>query len=375
MPPSSASPSSPVPLLDLSEAHQADRAAFMAAIGEIIDTNAFVLGKATEQFEHDLASYCQATHAIGMSSGTDALLAALMAAEIGPGDEVIVPAFTFFASAGSVARAGAKPVFVDIDPATFNIDPAAAAEAVTRRTRAIMPVHLYGQSADMDAVMALAEREGLTVIEDAAQSIGARYNGISSGTIGHMGALSFYPTKNLGAFGDAGAVLTQDDALAERLRVLRLHGQTDTYQHGLLGGNFRIDGIQSAVLSIKLKHLDADAEARRAAAARYNDLLADTPLQLPQVAAGCHHVFNQYTVRSQQRDALCEHFKAAGIGHRVYYPLALHLQPCFADLGYREGQFPKAEAATQQVVSLPMFPHLTAEQQTQVAQAVRTFYA
>lgn len=365
---------SAVPLLDLSDAHRADREAFLEAIGEIIDANAFVLGPATERFERELTDYCEVAHAIGVSSGTDALLAALMAIGVGEGDEVIVPTFTFFATAGSVARAGAKPVFVDIDPLTFNIDPAAAAEAITSRTRAIIPVHLYGQCADMDAITRLAQEHGLTVIEDAAQAIGARYRDHAAGSMGQMGALSFYPTKNLGAFGDAGAVLTDDAALAERLRVLRLHGQTDTYRHGLLGGNFRIDAIQSAVLSIKLRRLNDDASARRAAAARYDELLAGTPLTLPSVAEGCHHVFNQYTVRAPRRDALCRHLAEEGVGHRVYYPLALHLQPCFEELGHRRGQFPRAEAATAEVVSLPMFPHLSVEQQEAVTEAIRGFY-
>lgn len=363
-----------VPLLDLTESHRADREAYLDAIAAVIDANAFVLGPATERFERALAAYCESGEAIGVSSGTDALLAALMAVDVGPGDEVIVPAFTFFATAGCVARLGAKPVFVDIDPVTFNMDVAAVEDAVTSRTKAVIPVHLFGQCADMDAIMAIAERRGLRVIEDAAQAIGARCNDVAAGAIGDMGALSFYPTKNLGAFGDAGALLTNDADLAERLRVLRLHGQTDSYRHGVLGGNFRIDAIQSAVLAIKLERLSDEAALRRAAAGRYDELLAGMPLTLPRTVEGRHHVFNQYTVRAPERDGLCEHLKEAGIGHRVYYPLALHLQPCFAELGHEQGDFPEAEAATREVVSLPMFPHLQAEQQEQVADAVRAFY-
>ncbi len=363
-----------VPLLDLNAEHRPIKASVLAAIGKLIDENAFILGKTVEDFEAHLARYCGGRHALGCSSGTDAILLGLMALGIGPGDEVIVPSFTFFATAGCVSRVGARAVFVDIDPRTFNIDPRAVEAAVSPRTKAIMPVHLFGQCAEMGPILEIARRQGVAVIEDAAQAIGARDGDRQAGTIGLIGALSFYPTKNLGAFGDAGACLTQDDALQQKMKVLRLHGQTDVYHHGYIGGNFRIDAIQAAVLDIKLKQLDAFARARRDAAARYDELLGDLPATLPFTAPGKHHVFNQYTIRSSRRDALCEHLKKQGIGHRVYYPLPLHLQPCFADLGYKQGSLPHSEAAAGEVVSLPMFPALTPQQQEQVAESVRSFY-
>ena len=365
----------PVPLLDFSAQHRAIREEVMAAFAKIVDSGGFILGKPVTDFERHLATYCGSKHALGCSSGTDALILPLMALGIGPGDEVIVPSFTFFATAGCVRRVGATPVFVDIDPATFNLSSAAVEAAVTPRSRAIIPVHLFGQCADMDAVMAIARKHRLHVIEDVAQAIGARCGGRPAGTIGEVGALSFYPTKNLGAFGDAGACLTDDPKLDEKMRYLRGHGQTDEYRHQYVGGNFRIDAIQAAVLDIKLRHLDAAAEARRTAARRYDELLAGIPgIITPPTAPGQHHVFNQYTIRAERRDQLCAHLKARGIGHRVYYPLPLHLQPCFEDLGGRPGQLPESEAAARQVVSLPMFPDLTAAQQDEVAQTVRSFY-
>ena len=365
----------PVPLLDFSAQHRAIREEVMAAIGGLVDSGGFILGQAVRDFEQRLAAYCGAAHALGCSSGTDALILPLMAMGIGPGDEVIVPSFTFFATAGCVRRVGATPVFVDIEAATFNLCPAAAEAAITAKTRAIIPVHLFGQCADMDALMAIARKHRLHVIEDAAQAIGARYGDRQAGTIGDVGALSFYPTKNLGAFGDAGACLTDNPRLDEAMRFLRVHGQTDEYRHQYVGGNFRIDAIQAVVLDIKLRFLDAAAEARRAAAQCYDQLLANIPgVVTPATAAGRLHVFNQYTVRAERRDQLCAHLRSQGIGHRVYYPLPLHLQPCFADLGGQPGQLPESEAAAREVVSLPMFPDLTDFQQQQVAEAVRSFY-
>ncbi|MBI1367764.1 MAG: aminotransferase class I/II-fold pyridoxal phosphate-dependent enzyme [Planctomycetes bacterium] len=363
-----------VPMLDLAAENRAIAAEARAAIDAIIDTNQFILGKTVEGFEGRLARYCQSPHAVGVSSGTDALLIALMAAGIGPGDEVIVPTFTFFATGGTVARTGATPVFVDIDPATFNMNVTAAEAALTDKTRAIIPVHLFGQCADMTATLALAKKHELIVIEDAAQAIGARDHDRPAGSMGDYGCLSFYPTKNLGAFGDAGAVLTPRVELLTLLRQIRMHGQTDEYRHQYVGGNFRIDALQAAVLTIKLAHLDAYAEGRRAAAERYEDLLGDLPITLPVTAEGQYHVFNQYTIRSTDRAALCDHLKANGIGHKVYYPLPLHLQPCFESLGYRKGMLPVAEAACDEVVSLPMFPTLSEEQQEEVAAVMRAFY-
>lgn len=362
----------PVPPLDLLKQHAPIRAEIGRAIDTVLDSGRYVLGPVVEQFEANLAAYCGAKHAIGMSSGTDALLAALMACEIGPGDEVIVPTFTFFATAGVVWRVGATPVFVDVLPDSFNIDPDAVEHAVTERTKAIIPVHLFGRCADMDRLMSIAHRRGLLVIEDAAQAIGARYGELQAGGIGHIGCYSFYPTKNLGGIGDSGMVVTNDDSLAARLRQIRVHGQSDLYRHEVVGGNFRIDPIQAAVLDVKLKHLDAYAAARFAAAERYDRLLADLPITRPAIVPG--HVFNQYTIRAPSREALRERLRQGGIGHGVYYPLPLHLQPCFASLGCRRGQLPVAETAADEVISLPIYPEITEAQQDEVAGVLRAFY-
>ncbi len=364
----------PVPLLDTSRQHGAIRSEVLAAIEEIVDSGRFVLGRPALDFEAATANYCGVKHAVGVSSGTDALLVALMALDIGPGDEVIVPSFTFFATAGVVARVGAKPVFVDIDPATFNIDPDAAGAAMTDRTRAVIPVHLFGQCAEMDQINRLAGVRGITVIEDAAQAIGARYHDRPAGSLGHLGAHSFYPTKNLGAFGDAGLCTTDDEALAERIRCLRLHGEAGEYQHTMVGGNFRLDAMQAAVLNIKLRHLEEYAAARRERACRYHELLEGLPIQLPQAAEGCFHVYNQYTIRSDRRDELAACLREVEIGCRVYYPIPLHLQPCFAELGCREGDLPESERACREVLSLPIYPDLTATQQEEVAGAIREFF-
>lgn len=364
----------PVPLLDFSGQHAAIANEAQAAFAQILASGGFILGKPVEAFEANLAQYCGSRHAVANSSGTDALILAMMALNIGPGDEVIVPSFTFFATAGCVSRIGAKPVFVDIDPKTFNICPAAIEAAITPRTRAIIPVHLFGQCADMTSIMSLAARHNLLVIEDAAQAIGAKDHDRPAGSIGHVGALSFYPTKNLGAFGDAGACLTQDKDLDQMMRWLRLHGQTDVYRHQYIGGNFRIDAIQAAMLDIKLRHLRQAEDSRRAAASRYNDLLHGLPVVLPLTAPSQFHVFNQYTLRAPRRDALCEHLKKRGIGHRIYYPLPLHLQPCFEHLGYLPGRLPESERAAGEVVSIPLYPDLTVQQQEEVASAIRDFY-
>jgi dTDP-4-amino-4,6-dideoxygalactose transaminase len=363
-----------IPMLDLSRQHAAIREEVRAAIDRCIDTSSFILGKTVQQFEANLANWCGVKHALGISSGTDALLIALMALDIGPGDEVIIPPFTFFATAGVVSRVGAVPIFADIDPATFNIAPSAIEKAITHKTKAIIPVHLFGQAADMTPIMEIAARHRLHVIEDVAQAIGAKDEGRMAGSIGAIGCLSFYPTKNLGAFGDAGAVLTNDDDLAERLKVLRVHGQTDEYRHQYVGGNFRIDAMQAAVLDIKLKHLSEYEAGRRAAAKKYEQLLKGLPITLPREADGKHHVYNQYTIRSSQRDALNAHMKASGIGHRVYYPLPLHLQPCFSPLGYRRGEMPESERAADEVVSLPMYPEIPGEHLEKTAEVIRAFF-
>ena len=366
----------PVPLLDLHQQHEAMLPTLMPRLEALIRSGQFILGSTVETFEAHLAAYCQAGHAVGLSSGTDALLAAMMAMDIGPGDEVIVPTFTFFATAGCVSRLGATPVFVDIDPASFNMTAEAAAAAITPRTRAIMPVHLFGQAADMGPILELAAKHDLAVIEDAAQAIGAADGGRRVGAIGRVGCLSFYPTKNLAAMGDAGACTTDDADLAERIRRVRLHGQTGVYEHAVIGGNFRIDAMQALVLDMKLPLLDDLATRRREHACRYHGELADLPLSLPDAGPDKVHVFNQYTVRVQdgRRDALREHLRAAGIGCNVYYPLPLHLQPCFASLGGQVGEHPVSERACRDVLSLPVFPEMTDAQQAEVIAAVRGFY-
>jgi dTDP-4-amino-4,6-dideoxygalactose transaminase len=368
-----------VPPLDLVALHRPQIAAFRNAFDQIVRTGQFVGGPAVEGFEARLAETCGCGFAVGMSSGTDALLAALMALDIGQGDEVIVPPFTFFATAGCVARTGARPVFVDMDPTTFNLDPARLEGAISERTRAIIPVHLFGQMADMDAIMAVADRHGLAVIEDAAQAIAATDAGRPAGSVGRVGCLSFYPTKNLSAMGDAGACVTRDAKLAERLRQLRNHGQSGLYEHTFVGGNFRLDAIQAAVLDLKLPHLEKWTQRRRELADRYSRLLVDAglPLTLPTEQPGKRHVYHQYTVRvtDGSRETLREHLRAAGIGHGVFYPRPLHLQPCFAYLGGKAGDCPHAERAAEQVLSLPMHAELTDAQQDEVVAALRAFRA
>lgn len=365
-----------VPLLDLQAHHAGLVPAFVDAFREIAVTGRFVLGKTVEDFESQLATYCGSTHALGVSSGTDALLVALMAMDIGPGDEVITSPFTFFATVGSIARVGAKAVLVDIDPATFNLDVSKVEAAITPRTRAIMPVHLFGQMADMAALTLIATKHNVRIIEDAAQAIGAKQSGAMAGSIGDVGCLSFYPTKNLSALGDAGACVTNNAALQDRMRMMRLHGEEKKYHHTYVGGNFRIDAIQAAMLAIKLPHLDGWADARRKHASRYRTLLDGLPLELPIEAAGMHHVFNQFTVRvdEKRREALREHFRAHSIGHEVYYPVPMHLQKCFASLGYGAGDFPESERAAGEVLSLPVFPEMTESQQNEVAAVLRKFF-
>lgn len=364
-----------VPMLDIAGENAAIREQIVAAVEAVIDSSGFILGPTVERFERELAEYCGVRHAIGLSSGSDALLVGLMARQIGPGDEVIVPAFTFFATAGSVARLGARPVFADIDPRTFNLDAEDAAGRITDRTKAIIPVHLFGQCAAMGAIAELAGSHELFVLEDAAQSIGAERHGKRAGAIGDAGCLSFFPTKNLGGLGDGGALLTDDDDLAERVRQIRHHGQTDAYRHERIGGNFRLDAIQAAALSVKLRHLDGYIDGRRAAADRYARLLDGLPLTLPAPDPDNHHVFNQYTVRCGDREALSRHLEGQSIGHKVYYPLPLHRQPCFASPSEGPGELPEAERACEEVLSLPMHPRLSEDEQRRVAEAIRSFYA
>lgn len=373
----------PVPPLNLAAQFRELRAELLAEITEICDSGYYILGPKVQAFEEALAAYTGAKFALGVSSGTDALLLAMMALEIGPGDEVIVPAFTFFASAGTVSRVGARPVFCDIDPVTFNIDIEDAARKVSPRTKAAVPVHLYGQMMDvqrLEQALRAAAGRPIAIIEDAAQSLGAREapGGRMSGTLGAFGAISFYPTKNLGAIGDAGALLTNDAALHERAKQLRLHGETVRYHHKYVGGNFRIDALQAAILNIKLRRLDGWTEQRRQRAAAYDSLfeaagLVPESLTPPRTVFGTH-VFHQYTIRCRRRDELVKRLVERKIGYGIYYPVPLHLQECFASLGGQPGDHPHAEAAAREVLSLPMYPELTREQQESVVATVREFF-
>lgn len=367
--------SPPIPILDLTRYDEKLKDDIARSVAEVFETGRFVMGATVESFEKALAEALGVRHVIGVSSGTDALLVSLMALGVEPGDEVITSPFTFFASAGTVARLNARPVFVDIDPATFNLDPDKLEAAITPRTRAIQPVHLYGLPADMDSIGEIASRRGIAVLEDACQAIGATWNGKPVGRLGRLAALSFYPTKNLGAAGDAGAVTTEDDDLAALLRTLRIHGGDRQYHHEKVGGNFRIDAVQAAVLHAKLPHLAGWNERRRAVARRYGELLGDTAragkIGLPAEPAGARHVFHQYVVRVANRDAVKERLARDGVSSAVFYPIPLHLQECFAGLGLREGSFPESEKAAREVLALPIFPQLTESEIERVADALR----
>ncbi|MGC8552630.1 MAG: DegT/DnrJ/EryC1/StrS family aminotransferase [Phycisphaerae bacterium] len=365
-----------VPLLDLKQQYAALAHEILPAIEQVLASQMLINGPAVGEFEKAVAAYAHCAQAVGVSSGTDALLCALMALCIGPGDEVITSPFTFFATAGCIWRVGAKPVFADIDPQTFNINPAAIEAAVTPRTRAIMPVHLFGQMADMDAIMAIARRHNLAVIEDAAQSIGATYRGRQSGSIGTAGCFSFFPSKNLGGAGDGGMIVTQDNAFAQRLRMFRNHGMEPKYYHACIGGNFRLDTIQAAYLHIKLKHLDAWSAKRRENAALYTALLADCPaVRTAVIAPENVSIFNQYVIRTAKRDELKNYLATRGIGTEIYYPLCLHQQECFKSLGHRTGDFPLSEQAAAEVLAIPIFPELTHQQIHHVAQAIKNFFS
>jgi dTDP-4-amino-4,6-dideoxygalactose transaminase len=368
------SPARPIPILDLTRYDEDLRRDIAKAVADVFASGRFVLGPANEAFERALAEKLGVRHVLGVASGTDALLVALMALGVGPGDEVVTSPLSFFASAGAVARLGAKPVFVDIDAATFNIDPSLLERAVSSRTKAIQPVDLYGQCADMEPILEIARRHGIPVLEDACQAIGATYGGKPAGTFGALAAFSFYPTKNLGAAGDAGAVATDDDGLAALVKSLRVHGSTATYYHDRVGGNFRMDAVQAAVLSAKLPRLDGWIERRRAIAKRYDGLFADAAkagrLAPPVEAPGRRHAYHQYVVRVADREGVKNRLAERGIGTSVFYPVPLHLQKCFADLGGCEGQFPQAERAAKEVLALPMFAELTDSEIDRVAVAL-----
>jgi dTDP-4-amino-4,6-dideoxygalactose transaminase len=373
-----------VPLLDLKAQHQAIKTEVEAAVREVIESQHFILGPKVEECESAIARYCECSHAIGVSSGSDALLACLMVENIGPGDEVITTTYTFFATAGAIARVGATPVFVDIDPMTYNLDTTQIASRVTKRTRAIIPVHLYGQMADMAAVMQIADQHGLVVIEDAAQAIGAKHQGKQAGSIGHYGCYSFFPSKNLGAAGDAGMVVTNDAQRAEKLRILRGHGSKPKYHHKVIGGNFRLDAIQAAIVSVKLPHLDNWTAKRQRNAKRYDQLFTEaglasapygsSPVTLPTVAMD-RHIFNQYVIRVSDRDQLQSALKDRGVGTEVYYPIPMHLQECFAYLGSGTCAFPESERAAKETLALPIYPELTDVQAEYVVETVREFFA
>ncbi len=363
-----------IPLLDLTAQYRAIRTEVDAAIAEVLSSGRFILGPQVAAFEADLAARCGVKQAIGVASGTDALYLALRACDVGRGDEVITTSFSFIATAEAIALVGATPVFVDIDPATFNIDPKQVEERITPRTRAILPVHLFGQPAAMDAILAVARRRGLRVIEDAAQAIGAEYRGQPVGSLGDLGCLSFFPSKNLGAYGDGGLVTTDDEALARRVVRLRAHGDVGRYDHGELGINSRLDEIQAAVLRVKLRHLDAWTEARRANAARYDALLhGSPPVVRPLAAPGVRHVYNQYTIRVPRRDALQAHLTARAIGSAVYYPRPIHQQPAYRAWWPGDHHLPESERAAAEVLSLPVFPELGEGRLRRVAETIRAF--
>jgi dTDP-4-amino-4,6-dideoxygalactose transaminase len=374
-----------IPLLDLKAQYATIRADVNAAIQEVLDSQHFILGPKVEQCEKAIAAYSQCSHAIGVSSGSDALLVCLMAENIGPGDEVITTPYTFFATVGAISRLGATPVFVDIDPATYNLDVTQIAEKISKKTRAIIPVHLFGQMADMDPIMSLAEQHGLVVIEDAAQAIGAEYKGRRAGSIGNYGCFSFFPSKNLGAIGDGGMVVTNDAQGAEKVKILRGHGAKPKYHHRVVGGNFRLDAIHAAVVSAKLPYLDSWTAGRQLNAGIYDRLFSDAGISsrgergrnfvgLPAVVT-TRHIFNQYVIRVSRRDELQAFLKAKGIGTEVYYPVPMHMQECFSYLGHSAGAFPESERAAKETLALPIQPELAEPQLHYVVECVHEFLA
>jgi dTDP-4-amino-4,6-dideoxygalactose transaminase len=372
-----------VPLLDLTRQYAGIAEEMMTAVQGVVESQRFILGPEVERLEKAIAALLGVEYAIGCASGTDAILLALRAVDVGPGDEVVTAPFTFFATAGAIHNVGARPVFADIEPDSFNLDPAAAEAAVTERTRAVIPVHLFGQMAPMATFRALADRAGIALIEDAAQAIGARQRSddggwITTGTVGDITAFSFFPTKNLGGFGDGGMMVTNRADLAERLFRLRVHGGRQMYEHEEVGYNSRLDALQAAVLAVKLPHLARWSEARREHARFYDQALAglEEEIGLPVIRPENESIFNQYTIRVRggKRDALADHLRERGIGSAVYYPLSLHQQKCFEYLGYREGDFPESERACREVLSLPVFPELTTQEQEEVVAGIRSFF-
>ena len=367
-----------IPMLDLSEQYSTIKAEVLTKLDEVMSSSQFILGSHVKQVEKDIAKMSKTKHGIGVGNGSDAIHIALQAAGVGEGDEVITTSFTFFATAGAIARANAVPVFVDIDPVTFNIDPSKIEAAITEKTKAIIPVHLYGQMADMDPIMEIAKKHNLHVVEDAAQAIGSTYKGKQVGEMSSAATYSFFPTKNLGAYGDGGMIVSNNDDLAEQASVIRVHGSKPKYHHHVLGYNSRLDEMQAAVLSVKLPHLPTWSENRRKHAEYYTEQLNATvgdSVVTPIEVEGNYHVFHQYTLRVEKRDELQAFLKDQGIATMIYYPIPLHQQPVFKDLGYKEGDLPETEKAAKEAISLPMFPELKQEQQDYVIEKILEFYA
>lgn len=367
-----------VPFLDLQSQFKALKEEILAVLEQVCEEQAFILGPRVESLEKSIADYLSVPHAIGVASGSDALLLSMMALEVGPGDEVVTSPYTFFATVGAILRLGARPVFVDIDPQTYNLNPTLLDVALTPKVKALLPVHLFGQCSEMKPIQALARDEDLKIVEDAAQAIGAKYQGRRAGTLGDLGCLSFYPTKNLGGFGDGGMVVTSDSELANRIRLLRVHGSRERYRHEVVGCNSRLDALQAAVLIVKLKYLDQWTETRRRHAATYERLFSEAGLVeqvlLPREQSGSYHVYNQYVIRVPKRDELKKYLGQEGVGTEVYYPIPLHLQPCLRHLGYHEGDLPEAERAAEESLALPIYPELTQEQQAYVVEKIKAFY-
>lgn len=363
-----------VPLIDIKRQYAPIRAEIDSALKQVMDHGQFIFGPELKQFESDIAEYCGVKHALGVASGTDALLLALRACGVGPDDEVITSAFSFFASAGVISRLGARPVFVDIDPDTYNIDPGLIENAITSKTKAIMPIHLFGQCADMDPIAQIAAQHNLKVVEDAAQAVGSKYRDRHAGTLGDAGCFSFFPTKNLGCAGDGGMVVTDDDTIADTVHILRVHGGRSEYVHQIIGYNSRLDTLQAALLSAKLPHLSAWTEGRRKNAAVYDEALNDLPLKTPVVREWAYHIYNQYTIAVDRRDELMTWLKDRRIGNKVYYPIPFHMQECFGDLGYTAGDLPHSEKAAKSVVSIPVFGEMTTEERDEVIAAIKEFF-
>jgi dTDP-4-amino-4,6-dideoxygalactose transaminase len=379
--------SKPIPILDLKAQYSTLKSEVIPAIERVLESQQFILGSEVEALERTLADYCQCKYAFGVSSGTDALLVALMAIGIKPGDEVITTPYSFFSTAGSIVRLGAKPVFVDIDPFSFNISPEYIEQAITTHTKAIIPVHFAGQSADMDLILYVAKRNGLYVIEDACQAIGADYKGMRTGSMGHLGCFSFFPSKNLGGYGDSGLVSTNDANLADKVSLLRNHGQRPKYHNLLVGGNFRMDALQAAVLGVKFRHLENWTESRCKHASTYRDLFtragidisldelgAKRGIVLPIEAGFGRHIYHLFIIRTKKRDELASYLKAKQIGCEIYYPIPLHLQECFGEWGYKKGDFPESERAAQEALALPIYPELTEEMQSRVVDVITDFH-